>query len=127
MLQNAKANASFSVNDLEEAKRFYGEMLGIEIEELPDMGIRLHLKGNEPVFVYPKDTHEPATFTILNFEVDDIDGTVLELNALGVICEQYEYMETDKHGISRQGTHSMAWFKDPAGNILSVIQPGTTK
>ncbi len=125
MLKNSKAYSGFSVNDLPAAKKFYGETLGLEIEDSSMGAIILKLAGGPGVFVYPKENHEPATYTILNFPVDDIDDAVGKLKAKGVTFEHYDNM-TDDSGIARglkahQGP-DIAWFKDPAGNILSVLQ-----
>ena len=123
------AFSSFSVNDLEKAKKFYTETLGLKINEQPGMGFDLDVPGGTRVFVYPKgDQHEPANFTVLNFDVADIDKTVDELNALGVTTERYEGMPQDDKGIMRGiAQHrgpDIAWFKDPSGNVLSVLQKG---
>ncbi len=123
MFKEAKSFSSFSVNDLRKAKEFYGETLGLEIKETPE-GLELHT-GNNAVFVYPKPNHTPASFTVLNFHVDDIEEAVDELKTLGVTLERYDLpdIKTDERGIAR-GPHGpiIAWFKDPAGNILSVLQ-----
>lgn len=123
MLKDAKAFSGFSVNDLQKAKDFYNRILGLEVSEPPE-GLELILGGGTRVFIYPKPNHTPATFTILNFMVDDIEKAVDELTQLGVRFEHYEgAMTTDEKGIHRgeQGPH-IAWFKDPAGNILSVLE-----
>ncbi len=123
MLGDSKAFSGFSVNDLEKAKQFYGEVLGVSVGENP-AGLELHLGGGTTVFVYPKPNHTPATFTILNFPVADVDGTVDELAKRGVRFEKYDLpqMKTDEKGIARgNGGPTIAWFKDPAGNILSVL------
>jgi len=127
MFKNTKAVSSFSVNDLQKAKEFYGGKLGLEISE-GMMGIlTLHISGGGEIIVYPKPNHEPATFTILNFQVPDIEKAVDELIALGITFEQYgEPMKTNEKGIlygNGQGP-DIAWFKDPAGNILSVLKAG---
>jgi predicted enzyme related to lactoylglutathione lyase len=123
MLKDSRAFSGFSVNDLAAAKKFYGETLGLTVEEDP-MGLKLKPAGIPVIYVYEKENHEPATYTILNFPVDDIDAAVKELSAAGVSFEQYENM-TDKKGIARGiAQHrgpDIAWFKDPAGNILSVL------
>ena len=123
MFKEAKSFSSFSVNDLRKAKEFYGETLGLEIKETPE-GLELHT-GNNAVFVYPKPNHTPASFTVLNFHVDDIEEAVDELKTLGVTLERYDLpdIKTDERGIAR-GPHGpiIAWFKDPAGNILSVLE-----
>jgi catechol 2,3-dioxygenase-like lactoylglutathione lyase family enzyme len=124
MLRDTKAFSGFSVDDLQKAKQFYGETLGLQVSE--DNGLlTLHISGGSNVLVYPKDNHVPATFTILNFPVDDIDKTVDELVARGVSFERYDGFQQDERGITRgiasgQGP-DIAWFKDPAGNILSVL------
>jgi catechol 2,3-dioxygenase-like lactoylglutathione lyase family enzyme len=121
MLQTNKAFASFSVDDLQKAKRFYEQTLGVRVVESKE-GLELH-PGNTNVFIYPKPNHKPATFTVLNFLVEDIDSAVDELKQNGVTFERYEgSIKTDKKGIHRNGGPTIAWFKDPAGNILSVIE-----
>src|SRR5690349_7565001 len=126
MFKTVATFSSFSVKNLAEAKKFYGETLGLTVKE-EDMGLRLHLQGGGQIFVYPKDNHEPATFTILNVVVADIDEAVDELTSRGVSFERYEgeYQADDK-GIVRSNDPkhgpSIGWFKDPAGNILSVIE-----
>ncbi|MFI5860588.1 VOC family protein [Streptomyces sp. NPDC051546] len=125
MFAESKAYSGFSVDDLGRAKEFYGGTLGLRITEEEAMPVlRLHLPGGTQVLVYPKDDHEPATFTILNFTVDDIDKAVDELTARGIGLERYEGFDADDRGIVRsteRGMPSIAWFKDPAGNILSVL------
>jgi catechol 2,3-dioxygenase-like lactoylglutathione lyase family enzyme len=123
MFKEAETFSSFSVNDLRQAKEFYGETLGLEVKESQE-GLELHT-GSNAVFLYPKPNHTPATFTVLNFHVDDIEEAVDELKSLGVKLEHYDLpdIKTDERGIAR-GPHGpiIAWFKDPAGNILSVLQ-----
>jgi len=123
-LFKAKASfSSFSVDNLDKAKDFYGQVLGIEVTE-EEMGVLfLHTSGTK-VLVYPKKNHEPATFTVLNFEVDDIDRAAAELADKGINLERYDGFNQDEKGIARSSGEgpSVAWFKDPAGNILSVIQ-----
>ncbi|MCJ0873331.1 VOC family protein [Streptomyces sp. AP-93] len=125
MFADSKAFSGFSVDDLGKAKEFYGGTLGLRVTEEEDMPIlQLHLAGGAKVLVYPKENHQPASFTILNFPVDDIDKAVDELAARGVRFERYEGFEADDRGIVRpteRGMPSIAWFKDPAGNILSVL------
>ena len=124
MLKHSKAFSGFSVDDLQKAKKFYTEILGIEVKDNPMGLIELHIEGSNRIIIYPKPNHEPATFTILNFPVDNIDETVDELISKGIKFEQYDgEIKTDAKGISRnpQGP-KIAWFKDPAGNILSVIE-----
>ena len=125
MLEHAKAFSSFAVDDVDAARKFYGETLGIEVEDLPPHGLlSLHVEGGTPVMVYPKEDHVPAVFTVLNFPVDDIEGAVAWLSGRGVEFERYEgtAMETDETGIFRGGGPLIAWFKDPAGNVLSVVE-----
>jgi catechol 2,3-dioxygenase-like lactoylglutathione lyase family enzyme len=123
MLGHSKAFSTYSTNDVARAREFYGDTLGLDVEEQMG-GLAVHLAGGGEVFLYPKDDHEPATFTVLNFPVDDIDDAVDRLGAAGVAFEQYEHLGTDAQGISRpeDGPTGIAWFKDPAGNILSVLQ-----
>jgi predicted enzyme related to lactoylglutathione lyase len=115
--------SSFSVNDIEKAKAFYNGTLGIDISENMGM-ITLLTEGGGKVFVYPKPNHEPATFTVLNFPVDDVEKTVDALTAMGITFEQYDFGEikTNEKGIMRGNGPEIAWFKDPAGNILSVVK-----
>ena len=122
----SEAFSSFSVNDLKRAKEFYEEKLGVNVEEQEE-GLKLTFDGGNNVFIYPKDDHKPATFTVLNFPVDDIDTAVEKLTNAGVEFESYKgELETDKKGVFRGGDKGMgpniAWFKDPAGNFLSVIE-----
>jgi len=123
MFKDAKAFSSFSVNDIERAKEFYGQTLGLKISEMEE-GLELRLAGDNRVFLYPKPNHTPASFTVLNFHVKDIEEAVEELTALGLRTEKYDQPElkTDKKGIMRGPGMQIAWFKDPAGNILSVIE-----
>jgi len=125
MFKNAKAFSSISVNDLQKAKEFYGQTLGLKISET-DEGLELNLAGGNTVFFYPKPNHTPASFTVLNFRVNDIEGAVEELTMLGVRLERYNQpdLKTDEKGIMRGPGPQIAWFKDPAGNILSVIEEG---
>lgn len=123
MLKDSKAFSGFSVPDVEEAKRFYGETLGLDVEETNGM-LQLKLGSGATVLAYPKANHEPATFTILNFPVDDVDKAVDDLVARGVTFEKYDYpdIKTDEKGIMRDAGPPIAWFKDPAGNIISVLE-----
>jgi predicted enzyme related to lactoylglutathione lyase len=124
MLKDSKAFSGFSVNDIAAAKTFYGQTLGLEVSE-DDMGIlTLKLTGGNKVIIYPKPNHVPATFTILNFPVPKIDPVVDGLKTSGVRFEIYTEgpIQTDEKGIMRKGGPLIAWFKDPAGNFLSVIQ-----
>jgi len=123
MLRGKPAFSGFSTNDIEAASRFYGETLGVDVSEDHGM-LNLKLAGGQRVLIYPKDNHEPATFTVLNFEVSDIDAAVDDLAAKGVAFEHYEGAGQDAKGIARQYPPPIAWFKDPAGNVLSVIQTG---
>lgn len=121
MLGESKAFSGFAVNDLEAAKRFYEDVLGLRTSQ--DHGLMtLHLAGDRDTLVYPKADHEPATFTILNFPVEDIDAAVDSLMTRGVAFEIYEGSGQDDKGIMREYGPPIAWFRDPAGNILSVLQ-----
>jgi len=119
MFKNTKAFSGFSVDDVQKAKAFYGQILGLEVSEAHGL-LHLHIGGGSAVLVYPKPNHTPATFTILNFPVDNIEQAVEELTKRGVCFEVYD--NTDEKGISRGGGPNIAWFKDPAGNILSVLE-----
>jgi len=123
MFKDTKAFSGFSVNDLEKAKEFYGQTLGLDVSEMPE-GLQLNIAGGGMVFIYPKPNHAPAAFTVLNFPVDDIEAAVDELTKRGVHFERYEGdIETDEKGIHRGAKGPLiAWFRDPAGNILSVLQ-----
>jgi catechol 2,3-dioxygenase-like lactoylglutathione lyase family enzyme len=123
MLGKSKAFSGFAVPDIEKAKKFYGETIGLKVSE--DHGVlTLHLAGGNNVLIYPKPNHVPATFTILNFPVDDVDRAVDELKKRGVRFEIYDLpdLKTDEKGIMRGNGPTIAWFKDPAGNILSVLE-----
>jgi catechol 2,3-dioxygenase-like lactoylglutathione lyase family enzyme len=122
MFGSTKAFSGFAVDDLAAAKKFYGETLGLETSEHNGL-LTLHLAGGRDTLVYPKPVHTPADYTILNFEVDDIDAAVGELLSRGVEMEKYEGMGQDANGINRAGGPYIAWFKDPAGNLLAVLQP----
>jgi catechol 2,3-dioxygenase-like lactoylglutathione lyase family enzyme len=123
MFKNTKAFSGFSVDDLRKAKAFYSQTLGLEVSEMPE-GLELRIANGAGVFVYPKSNHTPASFTVLNFPVDDIDQAVNELAKRGVRFEHYDQgdLKTDEKGIARGPGPNIAWFKDPAGNILSVLQ-----
>ncbi|MBD0739443.1 VOC family protein [Streptomyces sp. CBMA29] len=122
MFGETQAFSGFSVDDVEAARTFYGETLGIRVSEANGL-LTLHLAGDREVLVYPKGAdHRPATFTILNFPVPDIDAAVDELGRRGVRFERYEGMPTDAKGIFRGGGPLIAWFTDPAGNVLSVLE-----
>lgn len=125
MLGNGSEFSSFSVDDLQRAREFYGGTLGLEVSESP-MGLELRLASGSNVFVYPKSDHAPASFTVLNFPVDDVVSTVDRLNADGVAFERYDSGEirTDERGIAADEGMKIAWFRDPAGNFLSVIENG---
>ena len=123
MLKESKAFSGFSANDIPKAKEFYGRTLGLEVSE--DHGLlTLHLAGGHKVLVYPKPNHVPATFTVLNFPVKNVDQAVDELKKRGVRFEIYNLpdLKTDEKGIMRGKGPTIAWFKDPAGNILSVLE-----
>lgn len=121
MFNASKAFSSFSIDDVKKAKEFYGKTLGLKVSESAE-GLELH-PGNLDVFLYPKSNHKPASFTVLNFMVDDIEAAVDALKKTGVHFEQYDgAIKTDEKGIHRNGGPSIAWFKDPAGNILSVLE-----
>src|SRR2546429_8044249 len=124
MFKDTKAFSGFSVNDIQKAKEFYGQTLGLEVSETHGL-LNLHLAGGTTILVYPKPNHTPATFTILNFPVEDIEVAVDELTRRGVRFEKYDQpdLKTDEKGIHRgdEGP-KIAWFKDPAGNILSVLE-----
>ena len=128
MLKDSHAFSGFSVDDLAVAKKFYGETLGLKVEDGPMDNLQLEVAGGNPIFIYEKSDHKPATFTILNFPVDDIDKVVDELKAKDVSFEVYDNMPAaqDEKGVLRglaahQGP-DIAWLKDPAGNILSILQ-----
>ncbi|MEP7230564.1 MAG: VOC family protein [Ginsengibacter sp.] len=123
MLKNSNAFSGFSVNDLGKAKEFYGENLGLDITENKMGLLELHISNGGKILIYPKPNHVPATFTILNFPVKNIDVTADELIKAGIVFEQYDgRLKTDEKGIFRSGGPLIAWFKDPAGNILSIIE-----
>ncbi|MEU5048856.1 VOC family protein [Streptomyces sp. NPDC021096] len=121
MFKNTKAFSGFSVDDIDEAKRFYGETLGLEVSEKYGL-LTLRLGSGADVLIYPKADHTPASFTILNFPVDDIEAAVDELGRRGVAFERYPGLEADDKGIFRGGGPYIAWFTDPAGNVISVLQ-----
>jgi len=123
------AFSTFAVPDLDVAKQFYGETLGIDTRVQPEMGLlELHVGDGPPVTVYPKPDHQPAGFTVYNLLVEDIDAAVKELNAAGVRMDRYDMpgpMEPDERNVYRGMGPPIAWFRDPAGNILSVIEQPT--
>lgn len=123
MLKDSKAFSGFSVPDIQKAKEFYGQTLGLEVSEANGL-LKLHLAGGSTVLIYPKPNHAPATFTILNFPVDNVDQAVDELTKRGARFERYDTpdLKTDEKGIMRGNGPTIAWFKDPAGNILSVLE-----
>ena len=125
MLKQSKAFSSFSVNDIEKAKKFYHDILGLDVVDNPMGIIELHLENGNKIILYPKADHLPATFTVLNFPVNDLEATVDTLIEKGISFEQYEgEIKTDKKGIfkSEGNGPNIAWFKDPSGNILSVMK-----
>jgi predicted enzyme related to lactoylglutathione lyase len=123
MFRDSNAFFSYSVNDLAKAKQFYVQTLGLDVNETPE-GLDLRLAGGVRGFLYPKPNHTPATFTVLNFVVPDVEKAVTELTKRGVRFEIYddEHLKTDARGIARGMGPTIAWFKDPAGNILSVVE-----
>jgi catechol 2,3-dioxygenase-like lactoylglutathione lyase family enzyme len=126
MLADSPAYSGFSTNDIEKTKKFYAETLGLDVTEEYGM-LTVKLGGGGRVFIYPKENHEPATYTVLNFPVDNIDQAVDSLTRAGVQFERYEGTPQDERGIARPPAGSnmgppIAWFKDPAGNILSVLE-----
>lgn len=125
MLGHSKAFSSFSTNDLQRAKEFYGNVLGLNVKEMPQ-GLSLEFEGGTKVFIYVKPNHEAATFTVLNFPVDSVDDAVAKLKERGVRFEIYDTpdLKTDEQGIARSDGRgpTIAWFKDPAGNFLSVLE-----
>jgi catechol 2,3-dioxygenase-like lactoylglutathione lyase family enzyme len=125
MYRDTKAFGSFSTNDIEKTRKFYAETLGLDVSEEHGM-VTLHIAGGFDIIVYPKENHVPATYTILNFPVDSVDKAVDELTSRGVKFEIYDEkdLKTDERGICRDvGGPVIAWFKDPTGNILSVLEP----
>src|SRR5215831_18772598 len=124
MLDTTKAFSSFSVNDIQKAKQFYGKVLGLEVSSGPEGTLVVPLSGNTKALMYPKPNHQPATFTVLNFPVDSVENAVDELTRRGVRFEVYDQptLKTDERGISRGNGPTIAWFRDPAGNILSVLE-----
>jgi catechol 2,3-dioxygenase-like lactoylglutathione lyase family enzyme len=121
MLRDSHAFSGFSSDDIGRAKEFYAQTLGLEVTEENGM-LNLHLAGGGSVLIYPKPDHQPASFTVLNFPVPSVDQAVDDLTTAGVRFERYEGANQDERGVSRGLGPSIAWFKDPAGNILSVLQ-----
>ncbi|WP_295769429.1 VOC family protein [uncultured Mucilaginibacter sp.] len=127
MFKDTKAFSGFSVDDIEKAKHFYTTVLGLDVEELDMPGtLRLHIAGGGKILIYAKPNHNPATFTILNFPVRNIEAAVVELTAKGVRFKIYDEpnFKTNEKGIFLGGGPKIAWFKDPAGNFLSIIEEG---
>ena len=122
MFADTKAFSGFAVDDLQKGREFYGETLGLKTSEEHGL-LTLHLAGDRPTLVYPKPDHTPADYTILNFPVDDIEEAVDGLAARGVSFERYDGFDQDDKGIFRGGGPNIAWFKDPAGNVLAVLEP----
>jgi predicted enzyme related to lactoylglutathione lyase len=122
MFKDTNAYSGFAVDDLDRAQQFYGEVLGIEVERWNEMLLALKLAGGRDTLVYAKPDFEPATYTILNFPVENVDDAVDALAAQGVRFERYDGFGQDEKGIAREGGPQIAWFKDPAGNILSVLE-----
>lgn len=121
MFKDTKAFSGYSVDDIPKAKEFYGNTLGLDVEEKYGM-LWLHIAGGRDIMIYPKPNHTPASFTVLNFPVEDIDAAVDELTSRDVRFERYEGIKTDDKGIHREMGPYIAWFTDPAGNVLSVLQ-----
>jgi catechol 2,3-dioxygenase-like lactoylglutathione lyase family enzyme len=123
MFTDTETFVSFAAPDIEEARRFYGETLGLKTSDGPEGVLLLHIEGSRDVMIYPKPDHAPATYTILNFPVEDVEQAVDALVEKGVTFERYEGFDQDERGIMRGGGPLIAWFRDPAGNILSVVKP----
>ena len=123
MFANTPAFSGFAVDDIEAAKKFYGETLGLNVTDGPMGILTLELAGDRPTMIYPKPDFTPATYTILNFPVEDVEAAVDDLAARGVEMERYEGFDQDEKGIMRDNGPTIAWFKDPAGNVLSVLKP----
>ena len=121
MFSNTPAFSGFAVDDIDAARKFYGETLGLKVTDGPMGVLTLELAGDRPTMIYPKPDFTPATYTILNFQVEDVDAAVDDLAARGVEMERYEGFDQDEKGIARDQGPTIAWFKDPAGNILSVL------
>lgn len=124
MFRDTKTFSSFSIRDVAEARTFYAETLGLDVADRPE-GLEITLAGGARLFLYPKPDHQPATFTVLNFVVDDVDAAVDELSRRGVRFEHYDEpsMKTDAKGIARGDGPTIAWFRDPSGNFLSIVKP----
>lgn len=122
MLKVKDAFSSFSVTDIETAREFYQNILGLKVKDGIMGLLKIHVGKGQPIIIYPKADHVPASFTVLNLQVDDVDKSVDALNASNIAMEHYEGFEMDERGISRRRGPAIAWFKDPFGNILSLIQ-----
>ena len=125
MLADSKAFSGFAVPDIEAARDFYRDKLGLDVTEHEEGGLSLltlNLAGDRPTMIYPKPDFQPATYTILNFPVDDVEAAVDELSARGVQFEKYDGFDQDEKGIARGNGPDIAWFKDPAGNVLAVLK-----
>jgi catechol 2,3-dioxygenase-like lactoylglutathione lyase family enzyme len=126
MLADSKAFSGFAAPDIEAARDFYRDKLGLDVTEQEVGGqslLTLNLAGDRPTMIYPKPDFQPATYTVLNFPVDDVEAAVDELSARGVQFEKYDGFDQDEKGIARGNGPDIAWFKDPAGNILAVLKP----
>jgi predicted enzyme related to lactoylglutathione lyase len=121
MFSNTHAFSSFAVDDLDTARSFYGETLGLTVSDGPMGVLSLDLPGDRSTLIYPKPDFTPATYTVLNFPVEDVDAAVDELTARGVAMERYDGFDQDEKGIARDNGPTIAWFRDPAGNILAVL------
>jgi catechol 2,3-dioxygenase-like lactoylglutathione lyase family enzyme len=121
MFSDTPAFSGFSVDDLDAARGFYRDTLGLQVGDNP-AGLTLQIAGGRPILVYPKPDHQPATYTILNFPVDDVEAAIDSLASRGVTVKRYPQLDQDERGIMRAGGPLIAWFADPAGNILSVLQ-----
>ena len=124
MFSNIHAFSSFAVDDLDTARSFYAETLGLTVSDGPMGVLSLDLPGDRSTLIYPKPDFEPATYTILNFPVDDVDAAVDELTARGIAMERYDGFDQDEKGIARDNGPTIAWFRDPAGNVLAVLDAG---
>jgi predicted enzyme related to lactoylglutathione lyase len=122
MFRDTEAFASFAVDDIDKAREFYGETLGVQVEEYEEGLLALHHPGGRDTMVYAKPDYAPATYTVLNFAVEDVEAAVDALGDRGVTLERYEGIEQDERGISHGMGPDIAWFKDPAGNVLSVLR-----
>lgn len=121
MFRDSQAFSGFSTDDLDKAKAFYGDTLGLDVRPNEMGTLELHLATGAMVFIYPKTNHEPATYTVLNFPIADVGAAVDRLIAAGIVMERYEGLGQDERGVMSGEGPDIAWFKDPAGNILSVL------